>query len=141
MKNNLKTAVILAGIGGLMIIVGGAIALLVPLLVTITVSTLAMVYAYRKIGHAASDPAVRLARLNARLDMMREFGPSGLAEQRSANVLAPDAPAQARELVKLARHGFQVPGQHGVDHQRVGQAVVHVGHRARLLGGLHIHPK
>jgi uncharacterized membrane protein len=33
----------------------GAILLLVPLLVTIPVSTLAMVYAYRKIGHAASE--------------------------------------------------------------------------------------
>ena len=33
----------------------GAILLVVPLLVTIPVSTLAMVYAYRKIGHAASE--------------------------------------------------------------------------------------
>ena len=33
----------------------GAILLLVPLLVTIPVSTLAMVYAYRKLGHAASE--------------------------------------------------------------------------------------
>lgn len=33
----------------------GAILLLVPLLVTIPVSTLAMVYTYRKLGHAASE--------------------------------------------------------------------------------------
>lgn len=33
----------------------GALLLLVPLLVTIPVSTLAMVYAYRRLGHAASE--------------------------------------------------------------------------------------
>lgn len=33
----------------------GAILLLVPLLITIPVSTLAMVYTYRKLGHAASE--------------------------------------------------------------------------------------
>ncbi|MBP9757027.1 MAG: DUF975 family protein [Candidatus Pacebacteria bacterium] len=33
----------------------GAILLLIPLLVTIPVSTLAMVYTYRKLGHAASE--------------------------------------------------------------------------------------
>ena len=48
-------------------------------------------------------------------------------------------PADVRQLVELRRHRLAVPGQHGVDHQRVGQAVVQVADgaervRARVHG-------
>ena len=43
-----------------------------------------------------------------------------------------------RQLVELLRHGLVVPGQHRVDHQRVGQAMVQVADRAeRVRAGVH----
>ena len=38
-----------------------------------------------------------------------------------------------RELVELRRHRLGVPGEHGVDHQRVGQAVVQVADGAERV--------
>ena len=52
---------------------------------------------------------------------------------------APPAHADGvRQLVELLRHRLGVPGQHGVDHQRVGQAVVQVADGAeRMRAGVH----
>ena len=50
----------------------------------------------------------------------------------------PATPTDVRELVELRRHRLVVPRQHGVDHQRVGQAVVQVADGAeRVRAGMH----
>ena len=43
-----------------------------------------------------------------------------------------------RKFVEFFRHGFVVPGHDHVDHERVGQAVVHVNHGTQGMGaGVH----
>ena len=62
-------------------------------------------------GYGAADPAVREQKRDARLAMLAELGPQGLAEKRSANMLSPHADAQSRAWVRwnMARvvpHGY-----------------------------------
>ena len=73
----------------------------------------------------------RQAAANADAGLERfEPGHKGFAATRDA--------ADMRQFLKLDRHGFKVPGQHGVDHQRIGQAVVQVAHRTQGVGaGMH----
>jgi pimeloyl-ACP methyl ester carboxylesterase len=51
-------------------------------------------------GYGNADPALREERLTSRLKMMEELGPSGLAEQRAAQLLSPAASTEALELVR-----------------------------------------
>jgi pimeloyl-ACP methyl ester carboxylesterase len=53
-------------------------------------------------GYGTAHPVLRMDRLNARLKMMETLGPEGVAEQRSANLLTANAPAEALELVQLS---------------------------------------
>ena len=56
--------------------------------------------------------------------------------------------ADMGQLVKFGRHRVQIPGHHGVDHQRIGQAMVQVTdgaqrvgtrvHRAQEIGRAHV---
>jgi len=62
-------------------------------------------------GYGAADPAVREQKRDARLAMLAELGPQGLAEKRSANMLSPHAGAQARAWVRwnmsrVVPHGY-----------------------------------
>jgi pimeloyl-ACP methyl ester carboxylesterase len=51
-------------------------------------------------GYAKADPEVRIEKRDSRLRMLEELGPQGLADQRSANLLSPDADEHAREWVR-----------------------------------------
>ena len=62
-------------------------------------------------GYGAADPAVREEKRNARLAMLAELGPQGLAEKRSANMLSPYASADSRAWVRwnmsrVVPHGY-----------------------------------
>ncbi len=61
-------------------------------------------------GYGNAHPVLRMERLNLRLRMMDELGPNGLAEKRSANVLGPSAPPEARALVKRAMRELDPAG-------------------------------
>jgi pimeloyl-ACP methyl ester carboxylesterase len=51
-------------------------------------------------GYGAADPAVRAQKRDARLAMLAELGPQGLAQTRSANMLSPHANDAARAWVR-----------------------------------------
>lgn len=51
-------------------------------------------------GYGAASEAVRAQKRDARLAMLAELGPQGLAAQRSANMLSPTASEPAREWVR-----------------------------------------
>ncbi|HKU00742.1 MAG TPA: alpha/beta fold hydrolase, partial [Paraburkholderia sp.] len=62
-------------------------------------------------GYGAADPAVRAERRDARLAMLAELGPQGLAQKRSANMLSPHASADSRAWVRwnmsrVVPHGY-----------------------------------
>lgn len=62
-------------------------------------------------GYGAADPAVREEKRAARLAMLAELGPQGLAEKRSANMLSPHAGADSRAWVRwnmsrVVPHGY-----------------------------------
>ncbi|WP_043289106.1 alpha/beta fold hydrolase [Paraburkholderia oxyphila] len=62
-------------------------------------------------GYGAADAAVREEKRNARLAMLAELGPQGLAEKRSANMLSPYADAGSRAWVRwnmsrVVPHGY-----------------------------------
>ncbi|WP_322045580.1 alpha/beta fold hydrolase [Paraburkholderia sp. J67] len=62
-------------------------------------------------GYGAADPQVRADKRDARLAMLADLGPQGLAEKRSANMLSPRASDTARAWVRwnMARvipHGY-----------------------------------
>ncbi|HEV3431340.1 MAG TPA: alpha/beta fold hydrolase [Paraburkholderia sp.] len=62
-------------------------------------------------GYGAADPQIRADKRDARLAMLAELGPQGLAEKRSANMLSPHASDAARAWVRwnMARvipHGY-----------------------------------
>ena len=85
----------------------------------------------RGICSRLTPTAARLAR-DADLALQRaQPGHEGRAAAASA-------PTTCASSSNLARHGLGVPGQHGVDHQRVGQAVVQVADGAeRVRAGVH----
>ena len=58
---------------------------------------------------------------------------------QGTNALPPPAtPQTMRQLVKLLRYRFKVPRHDGIDHQRIGQAVVQVVDSAqRVRAGVH----
>jgi len=51
-------------------------------------------------GYAAADPEVRATKRDARLSMLDELGPRGLADQRGGNMLSAHASEEARAWVK-----------------------------------------
>ncbi|ALK32407.1 alpha/beta fold hydrolase [Burkholderia plantarii] len=51
-------------------------------------------------GYGAASEAVRAQKRDARLAMLAELGPQGLAERRSANMLSPSASEPARQWVR-----------------------------------------
>lgn len=51
-------------------------------------------------GYAAAAPELRADKRDARLAMLDQFGPSGLAQQRSANMLSPAASEEAKAWVR-----------------------------------------
>lgn len=51
-------------------------------------------------GYGAADPQVRADKRDARLAMLAELGPQGLAQKRSANMLSPHADDAARAWVR-----------------------------------------
>lgn len=51
-------------------------------------------------GYGKSDPQLRIEKRDSRLRMLDELGPQGLADQRSGNLLSPDADEDAREWVR-----------------------------------------
>ncbi len=62
-------------------------------------------------GYGAADAAVREEKRDARLAMLAELGPQGLAEKRSANMLSPHASADSRawvrwNMARVAPHGY-----------------------------------
>ncbi|WP_321815363.1 MULTISPECIES: alpha/beta hydrolase [unclassified Paraburkholderia] len=62
-------------------------------------------------GYGAADPQIRADKRDARLAMLAELGPQGLAQKRSANMLSPHASDAARAWVRwnMARvipHGY-----------------------------------
>ena len=50
-------------------------------------------------GYGQADPALRQARLNDRLDRLAQLGPAGLAAQRGAAMLSPQADADLQAYV------------------------------------------
>jgi pimeloyl-ACP methyl ester carboxylesterase len=62
-------------------------------------------------GYGAASPEVRALKRDARLAMLAELGPAGLAEKRSANMLSPYADDTARSWVRwnmsrVVPHGY-----------------------------------
>jgi len=62
-------------------------------------------------GYGAASPDVRASKRDARLAMLAELGPAGLAEKRSANMLSQHADDQARSWVRwnmsrVVPHGY-----------------------------------
>jgi pimeloyl-ACP methyl ester carboxylesterase len=62
-------------------------------------------------GYGAASEAVRAEKRDARLAMLAELGPAGLAEKRSANMLSPHANETARAWVRwnmsrVLPHGY-----------------------------------
>ncbi|MCP3719001.1 alpha/beta fold hydrolase [Paraburkholderia sp. CNPSo 3281] len=62
-------------------------------------------------GYGAADPTVRAQKRDARLAMLAELGPQGLAQQRSANMLSPHAGDAARawvrwNMARIVPHGY-----------------------------------
>jgi pimeloyl-ACP methyl ester carboxylesterase len=62
-------------------------------------------------GYGAADEAVRADKRDARLAMLAELGPQGLAEKRSANMLSPHADEAARawvrwNMARIVPHGY-----------------------------------
>jgi len=62
-------------------------------------------------GYGAADEAVRAEKRDARLAMLAELGPQGLAERRSANMLSPHADEAARawvrwNMARIVPHGY-----------------------------------
>jgi pimeloyl-ACP methyl ester carboxylesterase len=51
-------------------------------------------------GYGAADEAIRLEKMNARLAMVNELGPAGMAESRSSNLLSANASDEALALVR-----------------------------------------
>lgn len=62
-------------------------------------------------GYGAAQESVRAQKRDARLAMLAELGPQGLAQKRSANMLSPHADESAREWVRwnmsrVIAHGY-----------------------------------
>ncbi|MEM5313228.1 alpha/beta fold hydrolase [Paraburkholderia sp. JHI869] len=62
-------------------------------------------------GYGAADASVRAEKRDARLAMLAELGPQGLAQQRSANMLSPHADDTARawvrwNMARIVPHGY-----------------------------------
>lgn len=62
-------------------------------------------------GYGAADPALRAQKRDARLSMLAELGPQGLADKRSTNMLSPHASAESRAWVRwnmsrVIAHGY-----------------------------------
>jgi pimeloyl-ACP methyl ester carboxylesterase len=52
------------------------------------------------VGYGAATPELRAQKLHSRLDLLHRLGPQGMAEQRSGNLLGPNASAAARATVQ-----------------------------------------
>jgi len=51
-------------------------------------------------GYGRLEPGERQSRVHGRLDLLRQYGPAGLAERRSSALLSVGAPAPARRRVR-----------------------------------------
>lgn len=63
-------------------------------------------------GYGAADASVRAEKRDARLAMLAELGPQGLAQKRSANMLSPHADETARawvrwNMARIVPHGYE----------------------------------
>lgn len=61
-------------------------------------------------GYGRAEASVRAEKLRARLAMMEELGPQGLAEKRSDNLVSTQASPEARELVRWAMRRLNPAG-------------------------------
>ncbi len=61
-------------------------------------------------GYAAAGDDLRVGRLEARIRAIEEFGPAGMAERRSSDVLSPNAPEAAVAKVREVMSGLRPAG-------------------------------
>ncbi len=61
-------------------------------------------------GYGKADDEQRVVRRDARIRAIRELGPSGMAENRSKQVLSPDASPEAHSRVKTVMSALRVDG-------------------------------
>ena len=71
-------------------------------------------------GYGDATPALRNEKRDARLKMLNELGPTGMAEKRSAQLLSPDASAEALELVRWNTLALNPPGYAQATHMLAG---------------------
>ncbi|MGE0745225.1 MAG: alpha/beta fold hydrolase [Rhodospirillales bacterium] len=67
-------------------------------------------------GYGRLEPAERQSRVHGRLDLLRQYGPAGLAERRSAALLTINAPALARRRVREVMAAVRPDGYRAAVH-------------------------
>lgn len=67
-------------------------------------------------GYGNADPAVRVAKREARLAMVRTLGPAGMAQARSANMVSSFADEGAREWIKKTMSEVHIRGYSQATH-------------------------
>jgi pimeloyl-ACP methyl ester carboxylesterase len=61
-------------------------------------------------GYGRLEPKERQARVHGRLDLLRQYGPAGLAERRASSLLSINAPAVARRKVRAVMAAIRPDG-------------------------------
>lgn len=80
-------------------------------------------------GYGLADEATRNERLHSRLKLMNELGPQGMAERRAAQLLSPNASADALALVRWSMRRLRPDGHEQAAHMlAAGRLIEDVAH-------------
>ena len=94
-------------------------------------------------GYGAADSEVRASKRDARLAMLDELGPQGLAEKRSSNMLSTEAGSAARAWVRwnmsrIVPHGYRQATHLLANADLAGDLVRYTGHIEVAVGSADI---